>query len=90
MYLRDLIKIDFATSSIEDFPDWHNWTISKIKVESNIKLIANLAKKNSNSKADAYVRSIDGKNDTLEKIKRSNKVIGKTLNELVNTKLEEI
>ena len=93
MYLRDLIKIGLPTfPADEPCPQENSLFINKINQDED-RLIVEVSNKNETSVGNAYISLksyIDKKLSILEKIKSSEKVIGKTLSELIDTKLENL
>ncbi len=91
------IKIKFGDPvgfylGMEEFHDDYNSIIKSIKKNSENSLKIRLLKKNGTSEAYVYIRTTGTGEEKFisDKILISNKIIGKTLNELKNTKIEDL
>lgn len=94
MYLRDLIKISGISGPIygvEGYLTHGNSAIKSIEKSSKNTLVVSLTKKNGNLEGKVRIKlQADDEKNILERILFSNKVIGKTLNELGDIKFEDL
>lgn len=97
MRLRDIEEIEIGSpqgfySGMEEFMDEYNSTIKDIKKESENKLkIILLLKKNTKSEGSAYIKTKTEKGKVvLDKILKSDKIVGKTLNEFGSINSEDL
>lgn len=94
MHIRDSrdIKIGgISSSGAGPYPDNNNSIIESINNGSKNILMVHLVKKDDKNEGNVRIKSLtDRGNSILEKIFSSKAVIGKTLNELRDTKIEEL
>jgi len=93
MYLRDLIKIGGISgpaATIGDDIGYTNSVISKIEKGPRNNLIIYLIREDNSLLGKVLIRQINNREDVLEKVLSSKKLIGKTLNDLRDCGVEDI
>jgi hypothetical protein len=96
MYIKDIVTIGGVSGSFdgrEEFMNETNSIIKKVEKDYRGNLIATLAKIDSSLEGASHIKSIPDLKldfDPIEKILNSKSILGKTLNDLMYMKIEEI